>query len=222
MRCFRNICIGFTHCYKTPATAAVLTSISAQSTSRVPSAYAKYAQTNTEKKTKFYIWCQKFLPENTHRHNEREQQKDEPKPDLDLRKFRIVSFEEKLQTMDVVALMERFEPIEIHRQYVVSVLQEAQMQHNKLVALLAHTNQMASPIVDIVAVQYRFQLMLLGDTVDGDADMETFVEHFVVRIFRFDFGNHPHLLRIGGQQFGFEHKRAAGQEVRSFRCGGVL
>lgn len=42
----------------------------------------------------------------------------------------------KRNFFDVVALVERLQTVKIHRDYVVRIVQKAQMQHNKLIATL--------------------------------------------------------------------------------------
>uniref|UniRef100_A0A182VKV8 Uncharacterized protein n=1 Tax=Anopheles merus TaxID=30066 RepID=A0A182VKV8_ANOME len=150
------------------------------------------------------------------RDDEREQHEDEPEPDLDLRERGIVRLEVELHGPDVVPLVERLQPVELHRHDVVRVVEEADVQHGKLVALLVAAGQVAGAVPHVRAAivraaVHRHRLVVDRQPLDLHAQVELFVHHLVVRVVGRQLGNDPQLLRVGGQQRGAHHERAAGQ-----------
>lgn len=76
---------------------------------------------------------------------------------------------------DVVFLVKRLQAKEAHCDNVVRIVQESQMHHRELLAIVAYAHQMPRAIVCLAGAEHSQWLVLLTDAVDGDADLETLV-----------------------------------------------
>lgn len=94
--------------------------------------------------------------------------------------------------------MERLQSVKIHRNYVMGIIQKAQMENDELVAALFLAVQMARPanwgflvnfssegrvvvvpVFRVACANYRYGFVFLVDAVHLDADVEGFHEGFV-------------------------------------------
>lgn len=71
--------------------------------------------------------------------------------------------------------MKRLQAQEAHCDDVVRIVQESEMHHRELLAVVANANQMPRAIVCLAGAEHSQWLVLLTDAVDGDADLETLV-----------------------------------------------
>lgn len=76
---------------------------------------------------------------------------------------------------DVVLLVKRLQAQEAHCDDVVRIVQESQMHHSELLAIVANAHQMPRAIVCLAGAEHSQWLVLLTDAVDSDADLETLV-----------------------------------------------
>uniref|UniRef100_A0A182QLJ4 Uncharacterized protein n=1 Tax=Anopheles farauti TaxID=69004 RepID=A0A182QLJ4_9DIPT len=114
-------------------------------------------------------------------------------------------------------------PVELHRDDVVRVVEEADVEDGKLVALLVAARQVPGAVLPVGATivrptVHRHRFVVRVQALDQHVHVELLVHHLVVRVVRRQLRDDPQLLRVGRQERRVHHERTA----RQVRAGKFL
>lgn len=139
--------------------------------------------------------------------------------------------------------MEWLQSVEAHSDNIVGIVEESQMHHRELLAVVPYADQVPRPVVSHSGSEDTLGLVLLVYAIDWDAHLETLVVPLVwmivihickckkskivaitrptIIVVRHQLGYQPHLLRICGGQRRLHGEGSLPQDRWAMRQRGV-